>query len=126
MMNMRYLVLIAVVLGAFVREPGTALGAELPDGYFTLMAAGLKGVEPAPKMRDVRSYMFTAAVLYTKQHPANPGYGNEKLLDLALRLGDVAAEQSEQDASQNRQDYEWESHFWLDSYRLLEGKLSAE
>jgi hypothetical protein len=90
------------------------------------MASELKSVEPAPALRNPCSYMFAAAVLYTKQHPANPGYGNEKFLELAVKLGDLTAEQSERDDSQDRQDYEWEIHFWLDSYRLLEAKLSGE
>ena len=125
-MRMQHLVVIVIVLGALVRAPGGVLSAGLPGDYFKLMASELKSVEPAPELRNACSYMFTAAVLYAKQHPANPGYGNEKFLELAAKLGDVTAEQSERDDSQNRQDYEWEIHFWLDSYRLLEAKLSGE
>jgi hypothetical protein len=125
-MRMQHLVVIVIVLGALVRAPGVVLSAELPGDYFKLMASELKSVEPAPELRNPCSYMFAAAVLYTKQHPANPGYGNEKFLELAMKLGDVTAEQSERDDSQDRQDYEWEIHFWLDSYRLLEAKLSDE
>jgi hypothetical protein len=100
--------------------------AALPDDYFRLMASELKAVKPAPEMRAASSWLLAATVLYTKQHPANPGYGDGKYLDLAFQFGDVAAEQSERDDAQDRQDHEWEIHFWLDSYRLLEGKLSAE
>jgi len=117
---------IPMVLGGLAHAPGGVLRAELPDGYFQLMASELKPVEATAQQRDAASYLLAAAVLYAKQHPANPGYGDAKYLDIALKLGDAAAEQSERDDAENRQDYEWEIHLWLDSYRLLEGKLSDE
>ena len=118
-MRMQHLVVIVIVLGALVRAPGGVLSAGLPGDYVKLMASELKSVEPAPELRNACSYMFTAAVLYAKQHPANPGYGNEKFLELAAKLGDVTAEQSERDDSQNRQDYEWAREF-LAQHRLDE------
>ena len=125
-MRTQHVGVVVVVLGVLVRAPGGVLSAALPDHYFQLMASELKSVAPAQGMRNPTSYMFAAAVLYAKQHPANPGYGDEKLLDLALKFGDLTAEQSERDNAQNRQDYEWEIHFWIDSYRLLDAQLSAE
>lgn len=116
----------AILLGGLAFAAGSARAAELPDGYFKLMTAGLDSIKPEPELRNAASYMFAAAVLWAKQHPANPGFGNQKYLDLALKLGDVTAGQSERDNAQNRQDYEWEIHFWLDSYRLLEAKLDGE
>lgn len=118
----RNVLLIPVLLGGWTCLPGAAL----PGDYFQLMVNELKSVKPAPEMRNPVSYMFAAAVLWAKQHPANPGYGDQKYLDLAMQLGDVAAVQSERDNAQDRQDYEWEIHLWLDSYRLLEGKLPEE
>jgi hypothetical protein len=44
---------------------------------------------------------------------------------MALKLGDVQAALAEKDAAENKQDYEWEIHFWLDTYRLLEAELGA-
>src|SRR5207249_8790210 len=70
--------------------------------------------------------MFAAAVLYAKRHPANPSFGDKKKLELALALGDLAAGVSEKDTNENKQDNEWEIHFWLDTYRLLENELGAE
>ena len=124
MIRTRHLAFFPVLLGALAAAPARAQQASIPGSYFRVMEAGLKSIQPAPDLRDACSYMFTAAVLYTKQHSGNPAYGNEKYLDLALQLGDVTAAHSEQDTSEDRQDYEWESHFWLDSYRLLEPKLS--
>jgi len=125
-MKIGRLVVIGIVLGGLTGALETALSAGLPDEYFRLMAIELKPVKATPELRNSCSYMFAAAVLYAKQHPANPWYGEEKLLNLALKLGDLTAQNSEKDNSLDRQDYEWEIHFWLDSYRLLEMKLSAE
>jgi hypothetical protein len=122
---MPHFVVFVIALGGFT-TPTRSWSAELPGDYFKLMATGLTTIKPEPELRNAASYMFAAAVLYAKQHPSNPGYGDEKFLDLAMKLGDVTAGQSERDNAQNRQDYEWEIHFWLDSYRLLEGKLSSE
>jgi hypothetical protein len=123
---MQHVLVLLIMLGALLHAPGGVLRAELPGDYFKLMATELKSVKPAPELRNACSYMFAATVLYAKQHPANPGFGVDQLLELALKLGDVAAEQSERDTSENRQDYEWEIHLWLDSYRLLEARLSDD
>jgi hypothetical protein len=45
---------------------------------------------------------------------------------VALQLGDLFAAQSERDTSEDKQDYEWEIHFWLDTLRLLEPQLGTE
>ncbi|MEX0702518.1 MAG: hypothetical protein WD069_10530 [Planctomycetales bacterium] len=115
--------LVALVASNFAPA---ASSAELPGDYFKLMSAELERVEPAPELEFSRSYLLAAAVLYAKEHPRNPAFGQQKLFDLAVALGDVAALQSEQDDSRNRQDYEWEIHGWLDAYRLLESKLGPE
>ncbi|MPY87514.1 MAG: hypothetical protein GEU99_06300 [Luteitalea sp.] len=120
-MRIHHFVVLALV--ALVAAP-RVVSAASPDDYFDLMVAELQRIASTPELRDAPSYMLAAAVLVTKQHPANPAYGDEKFLELAMQLGDVAVSQSERDDSQDRQDYEWEIHFWLDSYRLLESKLS--
>ena len=71
-MRTQHLGVVVIVLGVLMRAPGGVLSAGLPDDYFQLMASGLMPVAPALELRNPTSYMFTAAVLYTKQHPANP------------------------------------------------------
>jgi cephalosporin-C deacetylase-like acetyl esterase len=100
--------------------------AELPARYFRLMEAELKPLQPATNRTTNNGAMLAAAVLYKKQHPANPSFADKQKLELALALGDLAASLSEKDTAENKQDYEWEIHFWLDSYRLLEAELGAE
>ena len=99
-----------------------AAGAELPRHYFELMAAQTEAARQA-ELKSDPGVMLAAAVLFTKRHPANSAAGDERLLELALSLGDLLAAQSEADQNENKQDYEWEIHFWLDTYRLLRGRL---
>ncbi len=99
--------------------------ADLPGDYFRLMEAELKALEGA-ELKSSPGAMLSAAVLFTRQHPANPSFGDRKKLEQALKLGDLFALQSEKDTAEDKQDYEWEIHFWLDAYRLLEAELGAE
>ena len=101
----------------------------MPALYFRLMEAELaqlekRPAEPSPTPNN--GAMFAASVLYAKQHPANPSFADKKKLEMALKLGDLAAAASEKDTAENKQDYEWEIHFWLDTYRLIEADLGAE
>jgi hypothetical protein len=100
--------------------------AELPEHYFKLMEAEVKLLETESVLKNNTGVMFSAAVLYTKKHPTNRSFGDKKKLELALKLGDIQAEYSEKDTNPNKQDYEWEIHFWLDTYRLLENELGSE
>lgn len=95
---------------------GTAPAVELPGHYFKLMLAELGSID---RDKSNPGVMFAAAVLFAKEHPANPAFGDRKKLELALHLGDLMAGLAEKDAAENKQDYEWEIHFWLDTYRLL-------
>jgi hypothetical protein len=97
--------------------------AELPGDYFKLMGAEVRPLLAETKLKANAGAMLAAAVLYAKRHPGNPSFHDRKMLDLALALGDLYAAQSEKDAAENKQDYEWELHFWLDTYRLLEAEL---
>jgi hypothetical protein len=99
-----------------------ATAAELPVRYFKLMEAEVAALD-ANDLKPNAGAMLSAAVLYAKKHPENPAAGDKQMLELALRLGDLYAAQSEADAAENKQDYEWEIHFWLDTYRLLEAEL---
>ena len=100
--------------------------AELPGDYFQLMEAELERLPSATTLESNPGAMFAAAVLYAKQHPANRCFRDKKKLGLALTLGDLYAGHSEQDRAENKQGYEWEIHFWLDTYRLLEPELVPE
>jgi hypothetical protein len=106
--------------------PAAARATELPGRYFELLAAELKPLEADATPKNNPGAMLAAAVLYTRQHPANPSFGDKKKLELALKLGDLQASASAKDTADNKQDYEWEIHFWLDTYRLLEKELGAE
>lgn len=99
--------------------------AELPQHYFQLMETAVHGLDPAD-LRPNSGAMLSAAVLYAKQHPANRSFGDKANRELALKLGDLCAAQSELDMAENKQDYEWEIHFWLDTYRLLDAELGDE
>src|SRR5437667_7193350 len=81
--------------------------AELPAHYFKLMEAELQAADAA---KSNPGAMFAAAVLYAKKHPANPSHGDKKKLELALKLGDLLAGETENDKAENKQDYEWEIH----------------
>jgi hypothetical protein len=96
---------------------------ELPADYFKLLAAQVQALEGKAVHPGG---MLAAAVLYRKQHPANPSFGDKRLLELALKLGDLSADAAAKDTAENKQDYEWEIHFWLDSHRLLERELGDE
>lgn len=103
-----------------------AAAAELPGDYFTLMKAATEPLQGEAALKPNAGAMLAAAVLYSKQHPANPSFHDKQKLDLALALGDLCAGQSAQDTAENKQDYEWEIHFWLDTYRLLGPELGAD
>src|SRR5687767_1120348 len=98
---------------------------ELPGHYFKLMEAELKTLQ-AGNLKSNPGAMLAAAVLYAKKHKANPSLGDKEKLELALKLGDLFAVQSETDSAENKQDYEWEIHFWLDTFRLLETHLGNQ
>jgi len=100
--------------------------SDLPGDYFKLMKSEVTRIDSTQELPASPSIMFTAAVLYAHEHPDNPAFGEKKMLELALQIGDRVADQSEQDPQEDRQDYEWEIHFWLDSYRLLEADLTPE
>jgi hypothetical protein len=107
-------------------RPTAAPSAELPGHHFRLIEAELGSLDLNNDRNSNPGAMLGAAVLYAKQHPANPSFGDRSKLELALQLGDRFASQSEADANENKQDYEWDIHFWLDTMRLLNTELSAE
>ncbi len=113
-------IFIAEAYGAAVRT------ADLPGYYFDLMVAEIRAIESQTAPPGSPSIMLAAAILYAREHPANPFHGDQKMLEMALEIGDIVARNSDQDPAEDRQDYEWEIHFWLDAYRLLEARLTPE
>jgi hypothetical protein len=111
---------IAVVGIALLGMAARVQGVELPRRYFDLMHAELARID---KTKANPGAMFAAAVLYSKKQSANPSFGDRGRLELALALGDLVVDAAERDRAENLQDYEWEIHFWLDTYRLLENDL---
>lgn len=111
------------VPGILLALPASAGAVELPGHYFKLLQAELDVLDQA---KPNPGAMFAAAVLYAKKHPANPSFGDRAKRDIALTLGDLQAAAAQNDRAENKQDYEWEIHFWLDTYRLLEKELSVE
>jgi hypothetical protein len=122
-MNLLRWTFVVLALPAMTAAPAAAAAVDLPGHYFELMEAELKTLD---RSKSHPGAMFAAAVLYIRMHPANPSMGDRKKLELALRLGDLLAESSAQDRAENKQHYEWEIHFWLDTYRLLEPELGQD
>jgi len=76
---------------------------ELPGRYFQLLEAGIARVEkrlaaePDATLASLEEQhgwhhfpnaILMPAVLYTKSHPANKSFGDERMLQLANRIGD--------------------------------------
>ncbi len=127
---------------------GGAQAAALPARYYQLMEAGcadvqkhldelpnadLKTIEKAPEHHSGSSLelswahfgyaILPPAVLYAKQHPANPRYHDPKMLALAIRIGDLLADADEKDEFEPRLDSDWDTYTWLEAYRLLAPEL---
>jgi hypothetical protein len=113
-------------------------GADLPGGYFPLLEAGaaaaeaqldaapaltLAAVEGGGRWRHFPYAILAPAVLYAKKHPANSRYGDAGMRDLAIRIGDVLADEDERGAFEPRLDSDWDTYMWMEAYRLLESEL---
>ncbi|MCS7160885.1 MAG: hypothetical protein RMJ19_10480, partial [Gemmatales bacterium] len=96
----------------------------LPGAYYKLLhEALLSRLKTGDFATHDPGAMLAAAVLFTQKHPDNSAYRQQQWLERALALGDLFAQHSEEDANPNKQDYEWDIHFWLDTYRLLRDQL---
>lgn len=121
-----------------------AAGAQLPDRYFQLLESGatqlqnrldaepsadLQALEAQEGRREWSHFPFAIlvpAVLYAKQHPANPRYHDPRMLRLAIRIGDLLAQENEKGRFTPRLDSDWDTHMWLEAYRLLNTDLGEE
>jgi len=116
-------------------------GVSLPGGYYRLMEAGADKVEsrlnaqPGADLKTIESQsgsrhfpyaILAPAVLYAKQHRENPRHHDPKMLALALRIGDLLANEDEKGTFEPRGDSDWDTYMWLEAYRLLERELGEE
>lgn len=118
------------------------MGVELPGHYFRLLeagsaiveakldaepGAGLAAIESTPEWRRFPHAILAPAVLYTKQHTLNPRHGDPKMRDLAIRIGDLLASESEKGLYSPRPGgNDWDTYMWLEAYRLLHDELGDE
>ena len=117
----------------------TTLGAaELPARYFSLLEAGARKVDtrlrsdPAIDLEHLEAVegwkhfgysILAPAVLYTKQHAANPRYRDRDMLALTIQIGDLLAAENERGKFHDRLDSDWDTYTWLEAYRLIEKEL---
>jgi hypothetical protein len=96
------------------------------------MEAGLAGLdatklpaepEDPPRGHHYPGALLVATVLFVKAHPANPRHGDERLLALALGLGDLLAAEAERGIYVRRGDHHRDTYMWLEAWRLLEPRL---
>jgi hypothetical protein len=113
----------------------------LPAHYYQLMEQGiarveerlaaepsttLASLEAQPGWTHFPSAILAAAVLYIKAHPTNSHHGDAKMLQLALKVGDLLANEQEAGTYGARLDHHRDTYMWLEAYRLLEQDLGKE
>jgi hypothetical protein len=128
-----------------------ATAAELPAQYYRLMESGCAKIEkhldghPNADLKTIEKPLeshtgssleipwahfgyaiLSPAVLYAKQHKANPRYHDPKMLALAIRIGDLLADADEKGEFEPRLDSDWDAYIWLEAYRLLAPELGEE
>ena len=130
------------------QQPGNATDSgpsALPARYFWLMSLGSDQIDAELKSQpgitlkqlDKRfnSHHFNShfpfailppAVLYAKKHPENKRFHDPVMLALAIRIGDLMANESEKGDYESRDDNDWETYMWLEAYRLIESDLGNE
>jgi hypothetical protein len=133
------LILSLVVQGALLLPNATA--AELPGGYFPLLEAGaamvaerlaaepqadLAALEAKPGWRHFPYAILAPAVLYAREDPGNSRYHDPRMLGLAVRIGDLLADENEKGRYEPRLDSDWDTYMWLEAFRLLERDLGEE
>jgi len=135
-MQMASLLMLSAAALAAAEKPNP-----LPAHYFRLMEQGLTRVEerlaaePSPTLASLEaqdgwkhfpSAMLAAAVLYAKTHAANKHRGDPKMLELALKIGDLSAREQEAGTYDTRLDHDRDTYMWLETYRLLDRELGDE
>ena len=136
-MNLTRVVTVGLFVHASLLLPG-ATAADLPDRYFRLLEAGtamvaerlaaepaadLAALEARPGWRHFPYAILPPAVLYAREDPGNPRYRDPRMLELAIRIGDLLADENEKGRYEPRLDSDWDTYMWLETYRLLEREL---
>jgi hypothetical protein len=115
------------------------VAGSLPGRYYPLLEAAAAKVEaklnenPNATLEEIEKsgrewFHFPYAilpptVLYAKKHSQNPRYGDTKMRDLAIRIGDLLADAHERGIFEPRLDSDWDTYMWMETYRLLEKEL---
>jgi hypothetical protein len=114
---------------------------ELPGEYFKILEAAsaivekrlasgkettLAALESEPGWHHFPSAILMPAVLYAKAHSSNHRQGDQRLLDLAIRIGDLLSDEYENGHYTSRGDHDWDTYIWLEAYRIMQNKLGAE
>jgi hypothetical protein len=136
MKTTRVLMLSLVAYGVVFLPDAVAAG--LPGDYFRLLEAGASMVaerlaaEPGADLATLEARsgwrhfpyaIFAPAVLYARKDSANGRYHDPRMLDLAIRIGDLLADENEKGRYEPRLDSDWDTYMWLEAYRLLERDL---
>jgi hypothetical protein len=138
---MKSRIFLPFIFAAFGARP---VAAQLPVRYFQLLSSGatqvesrldaepsadLQALEAQEGRREWTHFPFAIlvpAVLYAKKHPANLHYHDPRMLRLAIRIGNLLAQENEKGRFTPRLDSDWDTHMWLEAYRLLEPELGEE
>lgn len=144
---MKQKIIFAILIAGFIlsksdlKAQTNANPIQLPQRYFELLEGGCSMVEkklaadPNATLATLEGgathghfphAVLLPAVLYTKKHPANKHYGDNSMLSLSLRIGDLLASENEKGHYTNRGDSDWDTYMWLEAYRLLQNKLGEE
>ena len=99
--------------------------ARVDERLWAEPAATLSSLEAQPGWTHFPSVILAAAVLYTRAHPANTHRGEAKMLQLALRAGDLVEREQKGGMGATRLDHR-DTYMWLEGYRLLERELGEE
>lgn len=88
--------------------------------------ATLESLEKTPGWKHFGHSILAPAVLFAKRDPANSQYHDDRMLALAIRIGELLASESEKGTFALRLDSDWDTYTWLEAYRLLDTELGPE
>ncbi|MEW5974984.1 MAG: hypothetical protein AB1898_04150 [Acidobacteriota bacterium] len=133
------LLLPAILLLSFSGIKEVRAGS-LPAEYFRLLNQGIERIEnrlaaepqatlpvleSAPGWRHFPSSILVAAVLYTVPHSTNVRYGDERMLKLAIKIGDLLV-QEHAAGRYDRLDHHRDTYMWVDAFRLIGPQLDPD
>lgn len=114
---------------------------KLPGYYYKMLESGARNIEEIfkenpdtdldalknmPGGLHFPSSILVPAVLFARQHPENKMYGNDRMVKLAFRIGDMLVKENRKGLYETRLDSDWDTYMWLEAYRLLEKELGDE